>query len=80
LQPRGNSDSLRVQAEAAQLLQQAITLYQTIGDRYSVPAPIGNYGWALRRASHHDDACPYFLRADDLSAAVGLTTTSSQNG
>ncbi|MFV9506192.1 MAG: tetratricopeptide repeat protein, partial [Oscillochloridaceae bacterium umkhey_bin13] len=59
--------------EADRLLDQAITIYRAIGDRYSIPAMTGNYGWALRRAGRHADARPYLLRAADGFEAIGFT-------
>ncbi len=41
---------------AEALLHQAITIYRAIGDRYSVAAKLGNYGWALRRAGRYRGA------------------------
>ncbi|MCS6883034.1 MAG: hypothetical protein RMK84_18885, partial [Oscillochloridaceae bacterium] len=60
------------QAAADRLLVQAIAIYEAIGDRYSVPVQIGNYGWALRRAGRYAEARPYHARAAELFAAMGL--------
>ena len=58
--------------KANDLLDQAIAIYQHIGDRYSVPAQIGNFGWALLRMGENERACPYLLRAADLFEQIGL--------
>jgi len=60
------------QAAADRLLEQALAIYRTIGDRYSVPAQIGNYGWTLWRIGRHEQARPYLLQAADLFAEMGL--------
>jgi tetratricopeptide (TPR) repeat protein len=44
------------QSEADELLTHAIALYNASGSRYSVPAQIGNYGWALLRNGQPDRA------------------------
>jgi tetratricopeptide (TPR) repeat protein len=54
------------------LLEQAIRLYQAIGSRYSIPAQIGNHGWALRRVGKSQQARPYLLNAAELFEAMGL--------
>jgi tetratricopeptide (TPR) repeat protein len=66
------------QGAADQLLGQAIAIYEAIGDRYSVPASIGNYGWALQRVERYADARPYFLRAAELFAAIGFNDYAEQ--
>jgi hypothetical protein len=66
------------QGAADQLLGQAIAIYEAIGDRYSVPASIGNYGWALKRVERYADARPYFLRAAELFAAIGFNDYAEQ--
>jgi tetratricopeptide (TPR) repeat protein len=43
-----------------------------IGSQYSIPAQIGNYGWALLRAGEVDRARPYLLQAAQLFADMGL--------
>ncbi len=58
---------------AEQFLDQAITIYQAIGDRYSVAAQVGNFGWTLRRLGAEARARPYLLRAAELFEALGLT-------
>ena len=50
----------------------AVAIYEAIGDRYSVPAQIGNYGWTLLREGRAADARSYLLRAADLFDAMGL--------
>ena len=57
---------------AKRLLDQALQIYQRIGSRYNIPATIGNYGWALQRQGKIAAARPYFLRAADLFAEMGL--------
>ncbi len=54
------------------LLNQAISIYQKIGSRYSIPAQIGNFGWALRRLGERKRAKPYLLRAAKLFEEIGL--------
>ncbi len=58
--------------QADAMLAQAVAIYQRIGDRYSVPAQIGNYGWALRRADRKKDAVPYLRKAAELFEIIGL--------
>ena len=60
------------QAAADARLAQAVAIYEAIGDRYSVPAQIGNYGWTLLREGRAADARSYLLRAADLFDAMGL--------
>jgi len=60
------------QEEAKQMLAKAISIYEIIGSRYSIPAQIGNYGWALLRAGKFAEACPYFEQAVPLFEAIGL--------
>ncbi len=59
--------------EADVLLNQAVAIYQAIGARYSVPAQIGNYGWALRRIGQQERARPYLRQAAELFATIGLS-------
>jgi hypothetical protein len=58
--------------KAERLLNQALALYQAIGDRYSVAAQIGNFGLALLRADEEARARPYLRKAADLFEAMGL--------
>ena len=58
--------------KADEFLERVIALYQQIGARYSVPAIVGNFGWALRRLGHKDRARLYLLRAADLFEKMGL--------
>jgi len=58
--------------KANEFLNTAIQIYQQIGDRYSVPAQIGNYGWKLFRLGEHEKAKPYFIQAADLFEKMGL--------
>ena len=60
------------QLEADSLIEQAVAIYEVIGDRYSIAAQIGNYGWTLRRLGQYEWARPYLQRAADLFRAVGL--------
>ncbi|MBP1468798.1 tetratricopeptide repeat protein, partial [Candidatus Chloroploca sp. M-50] len=57
--------------EADQLLQQALALYQAIGDRWSIAAQTANYGWALHHRNQPAAARSYFARAADLFAVIG---------
>ncbi len=57
---------------ADELLAQAIDLFTQIGDRYSVPAQIGNYGWALLRLNQAERAQPYFARAAEQFEQIGM--------
>ncbi|MCU0492290.1 MAG: tetratricopeptide repeat protein [Chloroflexaceae bacterium] len=59
-------------ASADQKLDQAVTIYQSLGDGYSIAAQTGNYGWALRRAGQPAAARPYLLHAAELFAKLGL--------
>jgi len=59
-------------AKAEALLNQAITIYQAIGSRYSIPAQIGNFGWEFRRKGKPELAKPYLLRAAQLFEEIGL--------
>jgi hypothetical protein len=61
------------QEGANRLLTQAIKIYQAIGSRYSVPAQIGNYGWALLGSDQRERARPYLLQAAQLFAEMGLS-------
>jgi len=58
--------------KANEFLNQALQIYQKIGDGYSVPAQIGNYGWKLYRLGEHEKAKPYLLQAADLFEKMGL--------
>ena len=60
------------QAEADVLLEQALNIYRFIGDRYSIPAQIGNYGWTLRRLGRPQEARPYLRQAAELFDQIGL--------
>jgi tetratricopeptide (TPR) repeat protein len=60
------------QAEGDRLLRLAVAQFEEIGDRYSVPAQIGNCGWELLRARRPSEALPYLLRAAELFDAMGL--------
>ncbi|MBI4671119.1 MAG: tetratricopeptide repeat protein [Chloroflexi bacterium] len=60
------------------LLEQAIELFHQIGDRYSVPAQIGNYGWALLRLNQAERAQSYFSRAAELFEQVGMANFAEQ--
>ncbi len=57
---------------ANELLNQAIQIYQSIGDQYSIPAQIGNFGWRLLRLGEKEKAKPYLLQAADLFEKIGL--------
>ena len=50
-----------------------MAIYEAIGDRYSVAAKTGNYGWTLLGASRRAEAQPYLLRAAELFEAMGLS-------
>ncbi len=73
LAARGQTYLLTDPAQADALLTQAIELYEQIGSRYSVPAMIGNFGWALLRLDQPKRARPYLLRAAELFEHMGLT-------
>lgn len=60
------------QEKADSVLKEAIAIYNAIGDRYSVPAQIGNYGWTLHRMGENEQAVPYFLQAAELFEDMGL--------
>lgn len=60
------------QATAERLLDQALKLYEQIGDSYAIAAQIGNYGWALRRAGQPTAARPYLQQAAERFAAMGM--------
>jgi tetratricopeptide (TPR) repeat protein len=53
-------------------LEKAIQIYNQIGDRYSVPAQIGNFGWELLRLNEPVRALPYLWRAAELFEQMGL--------
>lgn len=57
--------------DADALLDQAVKIFREIGDRYSVAAQIGNYGWTLLDAGRPGEARPYLLRAAELFDEVG---------
>lgn len=59
------------QTEADRLLEQAIAIYQSFEDRYSIAAQTGNYGWTLRLLGQPEKAKPYLLRAADLFSEMG---------
>lgn len=66
------------QQEADELLQEAITIYEAIDDRYSVAAQIGNYDLALHHIGRNDLAQPYLERAANLFAEMGLDDYAEQ--
>ncbi|MEW5960241.1 MAG: tetratricopeptide repeat protein, partial [Chloroflexota bacterium] len=57
---------------AEEYLNQAIRLYQQIGDRYSIPAQLGNFDWTLLRQGEKERAKPYLLKAAELFDLIGL--------
>jgi tetratricopeptide (TPR) repeat protein len=57
---------------ADELLDKAVSIYRVIGSRYSIPAQIGNFGWALRRLGEPKRARPYLLHAAELFEEMGL--------
>ena len=59
-------------------LHEAVQIYAAIGDRYSIPAQIGNFGWTLRRMGRSADARPYFLQAAQLFEDMGLMDYAQQ--
>ncbi len=58
--------------KAEELLEQALIIYRAIGDRYSVAAQIGNFGWTLLRLGALDRARPYLFQAAELFENMGL--------
>lgn len=50
-----------------------MAIYEAIGDRYSIAAKTGNYGWTLLGADRSAPARPYLLRAAELLEAMGLS-------
>ncbi|MDD2922649.1 MAG: NB-ARC domain-containing protein [Anaerolineales bacterium] len=58
--------------KANEILNQALQIYQKIGDGYSIPAQIGNYGWKLYRLGEYEKSKPYLLQAADLFEKMGL--------
>ncbi|MCX7839081.1 MAG: hypothetical protein N2559_06450, partial [Anaerolineae bacterium] len=79
LAARGRLFLLSDPKQADVLLDQAIQIYKQIGDRYSVPAQIGNYGWALLRLGEADRARPYLLRAAELFDEIGLNDYAARH-
>lgn len=64
---------LNDQNESAwQALQRAYAIYMEIGDRYSIAAQTGNYGWLLYEKGKYEEARPYLLRAAEYFTALGL--------
>jgi tetratricopeptide (TPR) repeat protein len=58
--------------QAIEMLDQANQLYLKIGDRYSIAAQTGNYGWLMQRIEQPTLAKHYFLRSAELFTALGL--------
>jgi tetratricopeptide (TPR) repeat protein len=65
--------------DARALLQQAVSLHQAIGDRYSVAADLGNFGLVLRDIGRPEEARPYLLQAAELFDAIGLTERAERH-
>jgi len=57
---------------ARQALQHACRMYLEIGDRYSVAAQTGNYGWLLYEKGKFAEARPYLWRAAEYFTVLRL--------
>ncbi|MBP1468978.1 tetratricopeptide repeat protein, partial [Candidatus Chloroploca sp. M-50] len=58
--------------QSAQLLQEALALRESINDRYSMGADLGNYGIALLQHGRNAEALPYLERARAIFAQQGI--------
>jgi hypothetical protein len=54
------------------MLQKACGMYMDIGDRYSIAAQTGNYGWLLYEKGNFRESRPFLLRAAEYFTVLGL--------
>jgi tetratricopeptide (TPR) repeat protein len=57
---------------AGETLQKACSMYMDIGDRYSIAAQTGNYGWLLYEKGKLKEAQLFLLRAAEYFTVLGL--------
>ena len=63
---------------AMDLLSKAITFYQSLNDRYSIAAQLGNFGLTLRQFGRNDEAKPFLLQSAEIFDEIHLPQYAQQ--